>query len=207
MKMNYKKGHGLNRLKSSKLYTAKDINKYLEIKNKTLYHWVQNKRLLKPKIEGIGRGKKNKFTLENLATLYLIKVLNNYRIDLWAIRDILKRISSPFLEEIIRPLFERKRIIIESKFNEKKHSKRKVNLWTAYKKGKKLFQKEGLFLIVSMSLEEKKVFYIIDDLIGAKKRLELMAKDKEGYEYLASMIFIDVVSIIKDLERKTGEEF
>jgi len=210
MKMNKGVSHKSKVKPNKKLYTAKDIKKYLGIRSNTLYHWTQTKRLFKPKVEEFGRGRVNKYSLENLATLSLVKVLNSHNIELYAIRDILNRILSPHFVKVAHDLSsKRKRIIIKSPKEVKKLAGKELDTWSLYRENKKICQKHGLFLVVSSFITEKEkaVVYIIDDLIGAKNRLESMAKDKGDYKDYTSMIFVDLVSIIKDLEEITGEEF
>ena len=76
-----------------KIFESRHVFKYLGINKDQLHHWVKTKRLIKPAIEGIGRGRRNKFSFENLLCLALIKDLVRFGIELRTIEAIFAQIA------------------------------------------------------------------------------------------------------------------
>lgn len=72
------------------LYTAKDIKRILDITPGQLFHWGRTWGLIEPEIKAKGRQGKNKYSLENLYQLALIKKLVNMGIELSVIERLLK---------------------------------------------------------------------------------------------------------------------
>jgi len=181
-------GHGL--------YTAKDVNSLLGISPKTLYHWVQTRRLLTPTTEGKGRGKSNIFDIDAMATLYLIKLLNNYGFELGAIGWM------------IRGLLD-------------KHKSKKT-IWQTYRESINKFNKEGLFLTILPLKEGKQVrriwvstfedakFYLWSQLIGYDMPyIKGTDMPKTGIKQPANLgaMIINLLELIKEVERKIGLSF
>jgi DNA-binding transcriptional MerR regulator len=72
---------------SHKQFTAKDIYEIFGIDKNKLFHWINTHRLLKPDIEeGSGRGRRRVFSRNNLLELNIIKKMQEYGIELSAIK-------------------------------------------------------------------------------------------------------------------------
>lgn len=172
-----------------RLFTAKDINRILGINAKTLYHWVQTRNLMTPKIVGVGRGAKHKYSLENLATLSLIQVLNNLRMELFGVKLLSVLLASP-------------------------KNKSESLLWNTYKNRREDWKKNGFFLSFGIPLKEKEESLIFN--IGMRKEhkdmMERFKKKRSDQQKkfilgpLAGIIHIDLLVIIKNLEKETGLE-
>lgn len=202
-------------------FTAKDIDTYLGISSNQLFHWVQNKGLIKPAVRGIGRGRSNLFTLEDLATLSLIKLLTNNLIDLWGIKEILEAAVSSNPKIISKAELNPKKIVGNKEiqcdtiflFDEEEiipaddlGSLVPINVWQAYKKEKKLFDEHGFVLLVRKPKDISKKEIIIS--VGTRK-IDLFPEEEEEETKLTMPIIfvIDLLAIIKDLEEKTGLGF
>lgn len=191
---------------SSVLFTAKDIERILGINANTLYHWIQDRGLMKPAIEGYGRGRVHKFSLENLATLTLIKVLNNHRIDLLEIKDILKFIVNQKAKKVIRVGVDKQfdRVwFVDKRGNPMLGN---VNIWQAYKTEKELLDKVGLILTIHMPMdrEKQKPLLLIFPYRASLFKTKMWIKFNPRY---VSCLAVNLIEIIKKLEKKTGLEF
>jgi len=81
-----------------------------------------------------------------------------------------------------------------------------INVWQVYKKKKKLFDERGLVLLVRQPKDEKKREIIIS--IGTRKPdLFPEEEEEETKRTMIGLVVIDLISIIKDLEEKTGLTF
>lgn len=107
------------------LFESRHVKELLGIDKDKLHHWVQNKRLLKPAVEGKGRGGRNKFSFENLLELALIQELLPFGIELNGIAGIMKGIRE--WDEI----------------NEKS-----ISLWEAIISKRQYYKKRGAFLLI-----------------------------------------------------------
>jgi len=65
------------------------VIKTLEMGRDKLFYWVKTKRLIKPEIEGKGRGKRSKFSLFNIFELAVIRELVNLGFELNFIKEII----------------------------------------------------------------------------------------------------------------------
>ena len=54
------------------LVESRHIIEFLDVNKDQLFHWVKTKGLVKPHVEGKGRGGRSKFSFENLLDLVLI---------------------------------------------------------------------------------------------------------------------------------------
>jgi len=72
------------------LYTAKDIKKILGITPGQLFHWGRTWKLIEPEIRAKGRQGKNKYSLENLVQLAVIKELVDFGIELSFIEQLIE---------------------------------------------------------------------------------------------------------------------
>jgi hypothetical protein len=195
---------------SDKLYTAKDIEKHLGINANTLYHWVQVRRLIKPVVEGRGRGKAHKFDVENMATLLLTKILYGYPIELSHLVYIYQKIIDP-------------KFFTTGKDRLKDYwGPGAINIWRIYKSNPTKHKKDGFYvaIILELGADLKKTMKLdgsgigktieIDDLKGIKKTLDLIKEGKingKRAEMLVSIIAIDLIAIIRNVERILGIEF
>lgn len=81
-----------------KIFESRHIQEFLHINKDQLLHWVQTRRLIKPAIEGKGRGGRSKFSLENLLDLALIKELADFGMELHSVKAMLegKKTETPW---------------------------------------------------------------------------------------------------------------
>ena len=178
---------------SDKLFTAKDIEKYIGINANTLYHWVQVRGFIKPAIEGYGRGKAHKFDMDNLATLLLTKVLlQSWKIELRSLGSLYELIISA--------------------------DKGETNIWRKYKKKPKEHRKNGYYMIAYLdSIGTGKVG--IGSYHQLERKIYLMRKGGEGrvigplkngerirFKTLG-LIVIDLIGVIEEIEQRVGVEF
>ena len=207
---------------SYNLFTAKHIKKYLGIDKNKLFYWIQTKELLKPTVVGIGRGKNNYFTLENLATLSLIKILDDYGTELWLIKEILEAVVSSNPQIISKVELSPEKIIGDKKIQcdtlffydqegemipaDDLYPLLPINIWQAYKKEKELFDEHGFILLVRRSKNKRKREIIIS---ARTRKIDLFPEEEEEETKLTMPIIfvIDLLAIIKDLEEKTGLGF
>lgn len=66
-----------------------DAIKALEMGRDQLFYWIKTKRLIKPEIEGKGRGSRSKFSLFNIFELAVIQELTNLGFELNFIKEII----------------------------------------------------------------------------------------------------------------------
>ena len=72
------------------LYTAKEIKRILGITPGQLFHWGRTWGLIEPEVKAKGRQGKNKYSLENLVQLAVIKELVNSGIELSFIEQLIE---------------------------------------------------------------------------------------------------------------------
>jgi DNA-binding transcriptional MerR regulator len=70
-------------------FQSKDICLYLGIDKNRLFHWVVTKRLIRPVVEGKGRGGISLFSFVNILDLALIKELDDFGLELNSIKEII----------------------------------------------------------------------------------------------------------------------
>jgi len=71
-----------------RIFKIIEVIKALEVGRDQLFYWVKTKRLIKPEIEGKGRGKRSKFSLFNIFELAVIQELANLGLELNFIKEI-----------------------------------------------------------------------------------------------------------------------
>ena len=94
------------------LYTAKEIKRILGITPGQLFHWGRTWGLIEPEVKAKGRQGKNKYSLENLFQLAVIKELVNFGIELSFIEEIVR--SEQFCDS-----YKEESLIITRSENEK----------------------------------------------------------------------------------------
>jgi len=170
------------------LFESRHVQEYLDIDKDRLFHWVKTKRLINPAIEGRGRGKKSKFSFENLLDLALTKELTNYGVELNMIKDILSGISNYSLD---------------------RKSRIKKTIWQTFKDRRSHYEKKGCVLTIEWGrLEEEWVF----DLLEGEEILEQLHEDIlllswEAVPAIKSILLINIFGIIDSLEKKVGMKF
>lgn len=157
----------------SKFWESRNIQKFLNITKSQLLHWVQTRRLIKPAIEGKGRGGRSKFSFENLLDLALIKELADFGMELHSVKAIMegkKKQWSFTLGEGLREEIE----LIKAK-----------TPWQVFKEDRKLHEREGLWLMIEKfrgefywtygkgenSIAEIKRFLKAGDLVASKAKI------------------------------------
>ncbi len=189
------------------LYTATDIERLLGINATRLYHWVQTKRLLKPEIEGIGRGKSNEFNIDHLATLSLIKLLTDFRLDLSTIKWTLGMAFSQepmFVKKIVRGNNDSLDFYGEKGEHILAYGVDPVSTWQIYKVDRPLFISRGLVLKMDLSFnpsDKEHVLYI-----------NIVPKGVSVFEGVSdppvvSCLLVDLIMVIRDIEKRTGRDF
>lgn len=184
-----------------KLFSAKDVEAYLGIDPKTLNLWVKRWRLVRPEIEDGGRGSKRKFSLENMATLSLLKILKGCHLDLPVLGGLINNILNEDLDvsEIKEENGKTKFLLNPEKFN----------LWTYYRVDPEHLKKSGFYLLLSMPLNgrENEIGYSFGDLEEIVALMQRMRKSRKDFKDFAGIIVIDLIAIISDLEEKSGLTF
>jgi len=188
------------------LFAAKDVTRIIGIDSNKLFHWVQTKGLLKPTVQGFGRGKSNYFSLEDLATLSLIKILYDYKIDLWEIKSLLGQVLSPNPKIVSTVKIEDHTLFFYDDDGEviPAPGVEPINVWQIYKKGKNIFDKEGLVLTIENPLDKREHISFIG--LKTRKTFDLPF----GYAVkppIISCLAIDIISIVRNIEEKTGLRF
>ncbi len=171
----------------------------LGISPKTLYHWVQTRRLVAPTTVGRGRGKSNYFDIDDMANLYLIKTLTGYGFELGTISDW---IDNDMLNGAI---FE--------------DGNEVPSLWETYRTDKDKYREEGLFIVMVPSKGGKGVLfssigcfeaierYLWTSLLGSfnphAPRTKLPSAEKKQPEAIGAIV-INLLELIREVERRTG---
>ena len=203
----------------SQLFESRHIKQYLGINKNQLYHWIQTKRLIKPAIIGTGRGGRSKFTFENLLNLSLIRELYEFGLDLNLIKKIMDRVKKPeFPDDDFAARMETWGAIGVGPFEREIRSEFKGSIWDYYKENRDQLRKEGYtleiyktekgFKIRAMSGESQ--VYVIKINLVYYEREKFKKEDRsfwERYKSLKTIIIINLLEIIIELESKTGNEF
>ena len=167
-----------------KTFESRHVEKYLGIKKNQLFHWTQTKRLVKPKIEGKGRGGRSKFDFAGLLNLALIKELSNFGLELNAIKDILRGNRMAFRPDSDGFVLDKGR-----------------TPWAIFKKNRKNYIKSGLLLeIVRM---KNNYYWVYMSGKQRKNWVEGYLPNEQGSLPIAKLV-IDVSQLVTELEYKTG---
>jgi len=179
-----------------KYFESRHIRKILGINKDQLLHWTLTRRLIKPAIEGVGRGGRSQFTFKNLFFLALIKELSIFGLDLRIIKEIigLKQLYPPIkISDIGKKECKTKDLDIYDyvkKYSEDKGFKDFVLNISHFGEFEKFKEASG------------KWFWFI---FPADK---YFSSSHSGEDYLEkSSLQIFLSQIIRELEEKTGEKF
>lgn len=172
-------------------FESRHIQEYLNITKDQLLHWVQTRRLIKPAIEGKGRGGRSQFSFENLLNLALIKELTDFGMELHSVKAILAGIKT------------QRALLSDGALQEVKISRKTETPWQAFKKDRKLHEREGLWLIIEKIQNEFHWTYGsgeggLDQIKGFLKAGDLEIGSK------AKMI-VNISGIVVELERMTEQ--
>jgi DNA-binding transcriptional MerR regulator len=205
-------------------YTAKDIEKYLGINAKTLYHWVQTRRLLKPSVQVHGRGRSNLFSLDDLATLSLIQALTNLGMELGAIDFLISRLTDPKPSNLEKwpfpPLPAPKdrspdHLLYGMVFagRNRRFVSVRANLWHMYKDKRKTLRRDGYNLFFAISSTAKIDQGAVSSFLADNKRIMQLIDwhksefNRLGLPEITSFHIIDLLAIIRNLEKVTEKTF
>jgi len=208
---------------SHKMFTAKDIEKFFGINANTLFYWVQTRRLVTPAVVGQGRGKRNRFSMDELASLYLIKVLIESGFDIAFIESQLKRIVQPrttrrverfiTIDELTGMIFPNKPTSsVVTFFGGGADVFPEFNIWEFYKDRRKESHEDGLLLFVTRTVFEKERYFMdcLTDMKGYQMLMEMFNKPSEKgirvADGLVNYNAINIVTVINHVERVTGEK-
>lgn len=203
----------------NQLYESRHIKKYLGINKNQLYHWIQTKRLVKPAVLGTGRGGRSKFTFEDLLNLSLVKELYEFGLDLNLIKKILeKRKEAEFPDDDFNLRLENYSAVGFGPFEReiRPEFKFKNSIWNYYKKHKNQLKKDGYTLEINKAkkglniraMSGESQTYIIKNTFIPSEREKVEKEDRsfwEAYKSYSPMVIIDLLEIIMELERKTGD--
>jgi len=178
------------------LFGSKQAIDLLGIKKEQLRHWVHNKRMIDPAVEGKGRGKRNKLSFTNLLDLALIKKLSDVGIELNHIEEILIEVKKRCLGYLKA---------------EGKPGK-KAPMWTWIRDYRDFYEKQGCFLYISRDKKERTAFIGTEDDILEHAEEEIKDTEEEIQNVVAvkrlrnneSQLIIDVIKIARSLEKATG---
>ena len=199
--LNLRQSPIMSEKKGDSFFAAKDVERFLRIDAGTLQQWVRRWRLVKPVILDKGRVPKHKFSLENLATLSLLKILIGYQVDLSILGGLISNILYEKLDvrEIKVGNGKTKFLLDPEKFN----------LWKYYRVDPEHHKTSGFYLLLSMPLNgrEKDIGYSFGDFDEMVALMKRMRKSRQEFKDFAGIVVIDLIAIICDLEEKTGLTF
>lgn len=183
------------------LFSTEDVATHLGIQAKTLQQWIKHWKLVKPVIQDEGRGTKHSFSLENLATLSLLKILMGHRIDSFLLANLINNILSDKLD--VREIKEKNG---KTKFL---LNPEKFNLWKYYQVDPVHHMASGFYLLLSMPLNglEMQIGYTFGDFDEMVALMQRMRKYRQEFKDFAGIIVIDLIAILCDIEEKTGMTF
>ena len=179
----------------SKKFGIVDLMDALELGRDQLFYWIKTKRLVKPEIEGKGRGARSKFSIFNVFELAVIRELASLGIELNFIEQIIKNRE-------ITGLFKVKN---GRKFHSGQLASKDNLIKTAFHKyqlNKKDNRTGEYYLMIFKDSSNKYKFFPIMDA-SALKQLDV----KELFEIglIDSAVFLNLHGILRELEKKIGE--
>ena len=126
----------------AQIYESRHVKEFLGIDKNQLFHWLKTKTLMRPILLGEGRGRRTKFSIDDLLTLSLIKEINDFGIEL----NTLKKIMA-CLEHVEFPIIQ-------------KHLKKpqfKGSIWDYYRSDRDYFKRLGYSLEISRGMRRKEI--------------------------------------------------
>jgi hypothetical protein len=187
--------------KGDSFFAVTDVERFLGIDAGTLQQWVRRWKLVKPVIQDKGRVSKHRFSLENLATLSLLKILIGYQVDLSILGGLISNILYEKLDvREIKVRNGKTKFLLDPE---------KFNLWKYYKVDPEHHKASGFYLLLSMPLNgrEKEIGYSFGDFDEMVALMKRMRKSRREFKDFAGIVVIDLIAIICDLEEKTGLTF
>jgi len=162
-------------------YKIVDVMKILDMGRDQLFYWFKTKKLIKPEIEGKGRGARTKFSKTNIFELAIVKELSKLGIELNFIYEILSS----------KKLFGEKIISMNNVTNFL--VKRYQNLEDKDK------QNEDLFLFIYKNEQNK---YLLHPIFKNSEGADSIVDKRLGSAHLV----INIYEIFRKIERRIGEE-
>jgi DNA-binding transcriptional MerR regulator len=80
----------------NKNYNLTEAMKFLGIGRDQLFYWINRKRLIKPAVQGVGRGGRTRLSFQNTIYLAVIKELLDFGLELNTIKEILRETDKLF---------------------------------------------------------------------------------------------------------------
>lgn len=163
----------------SQTYESRHIKEFLGINKNQLFHWIQTKKLLRPIVLGEGRGGRTKFSIDNILTLALIKIINGYGIELNNLKKImgcLEKTDFPVfnLNELLKNSPTIKRLVEGPNF--------KGSVWDYYRADREFFKKHGYTLEIGQGLKHREYRWAIESFEKDLRRKQIDPEWKEIIE-------------------------
>jgi len=180
----------------TKWFVAKDVNELLGVKPGLLFYWQRTWNILKPAIKAKDGSRKDKYSFSNLLDIALINELNQFGLD----SNRIEKILGPYSE--IKNSPDKKRRKIWNYFKKNRTSEKD---WDS-ENGEYVipgFDNAGCLLLI-FKHDGKYIAHINTN----SKILEFIQDfnlDKSRYKDSRSILIIDLLKIVRDLEEKTGE--
>jgi DNA-binding transcriptional MerR regulator len=133
----------------SQTYESRHVKEFLGINKDQLFHWIQTKKLMRPVIMGEGRGRRTRFSLDDLMTLALIKTIHEFGIELNNLKKIMASIKNAqfpifTLNELMKNPPEIQAYVKKRAFN--------GSVWDYYRANREHLKSEGYSLEISQGL-------------------------------------------------------
>lgn len=175
-------------MNENKLFESRHLQEFLGLTKSQIFHWSQSKRLIEPAELGTGRGGRSRFSFENILEFALAKGLFEFGFELGAIYSILKGAPAAFVKE---PGRDKLGLTFDRKAP-----------WIIFKSDRNKYENEGLWLEIFREDEQLVSRYTT----GQRKELVAISfrPDKKKKLLPPFKIEIDLVSLISQLEEKTG---
>jgi len=138
----------------AQIYESRHVKEFLGIDKNQLFHWLKTKTLMRPILLGEGRGRRTKFSIDDLLTLSLIKEINDFGIEL----NTLKKIMA-CLEHVEFPNYALNEAMKNDPFIQK-HLKKphvKGSIWDYYRSDRDYFRRLGYSLEISRGIRRKEI--------------------------------------------------
>ncbi|NQT80261.1 MAG: MerR family transcriptional regulator [Candidatus Aminicenantes bacterium] len=171
-----------------KLYESRHIQKYLGINKDQLYHWIQTRRIIRPAIEGVGRGGRSKFSFKDLLYLALTRELIEFGFELRTIKTFFNNLR------LYYPAFDPN----SKDLNKARKKSKSYNIFDYVEKLKEANKDNKNMVFYYVVLKDKD---LLMPVVYHQKGQPKTSKD------IKCILQINLSIIIKELEEKTGEKF